>query len=582
MNETLAAAISEVETIRGRGDLLLAYDRACEHLKTWPDSEHLKHAGLLALARAGATDHARRLFTDWNLGASSYSHFQSLEARLAKDSALKLQGDERRAGLLKAASIYRRIHERAPDSYQAINMATLAFLAGERAQAASLAHSIIAESAIGGTADYWALATRAEANLLLGRKEEARAALVEAMTRPSKADDRSSTRRQLKLIMAQAGASDSEIAALLTPLDPPVTLHYLSSGLPGAAWTFSQPGETEMRRRIREAIAGLRPGAAFGSAGTAAEIVFAEEILSFGAELELVIPIKQSVLKEAIQAKAGDAWAARFETCCSKARRVVLHSDDPDATDISHVDYAVRLGMGLALLRAHYVDGAAVQVTLADAARGDASSLAAVWTSGGRERVEVMLDDIVQPQGSAPTLNQRPTHALIFGDVLGFSSLEERLLPVFWEKVMGVIGDVADEHQNNVELRNTWGDAVHMVLTDVRTAARISLAVQERLAAVDGRLFECETPPAMRIGAHYGPVFTGWDPVLHHRTFFGRALSKAARIEPIAPPGRVYVTEAFAAILLLETGQEFTCTYVGVVPLAKDFGFFRMYDLVAS
>ncbi|MER9364035.1 adenylate/guanylate cyclase domain-containing protein [Mesorhizobium sp. M0663] len=582
MNETLAAAISEVETVKGRGDLLLAYDLACEHLKTWPDCEQLKHAGLLALARAGATAHARRLFADWNLGASSNPHILALEARLAKDFALKMQGDGRRAGLLQAASIYQRIHERAPDSYLAINMASLAFLAGEHAQAANLAHSIIAESGGAGAADYWALASRAEANLLLGRKEEARVALVEAMQRPSNAGDRSSTRRQLKLIMAHAGASDNEIAAFLTPLEPPVTVHFLSNGLPGTGWTFSQLSETEMCRRIRQAVAGLRPGAAFGSVGTAAEIVFAEEILSFGAQLELAIPIRQSLLKKVIQANAGDPWATRFEACCSKAHRVVLPSDDPDATDTTQADYAVRFGMGLALLRAQHIDGVAVQVTLADAVRDHSSSHAAVWTSRGRERMKVQLDDLVKPQESAPTLDERLTHALIFGDVLGFSSLEERLLPVFWDKVMRVIGDVADEHRNNVELRNTWGDAVHMVLTDVRTAARISLAVQERLTAVDGRLFERETPPSMRIGAHYGPVFAGWDPVLHHSTFYGRALSKAARIEPIAPPGRVYVTEAFAAILLLETGQEFTCTYVGVVPLAKDFGFFRMYDLVGS
>jgi class 3 adenylate cyclase len=86
----------------------------------------------------------------------------------------------------------------------------------------------------------------------------------------------------------------------------------------------------------------------------------------------------------------------------------------------------------------------------------------------------------------------------------------------------------------------------------------------------------------MRIGAHYGPVFKGWDPVVAQPTYYGRALSRAARIEPITPPGAVYVTEAFAAILLLESRGEFTCTYVGEVTLAKGYGKFRMYDLKAE
>ena len=108
------------------------------------------------------------------------------------------------------------------------------------------------------------------------------------------------------------------------------------------------------------------------------------------------------------------------------------------------------------------------------------------------------------------------------------------------------------------------------------------LAVQRKLQAIDGHALGREEAPTMRIGAHYGPVFEGWDPVLAHRTYYGRALSRAARIEPITPPGTVYVTEAFAAILLLESRGEFTCTYVGQVPLAKGFGTFRMYDLAAA
>ena len=53
--------------------------------------------------------------------------------------------------------------------------------------------------------------------------------------------------------------------------------------------------------------------------------------------------------------------------------------------------------------------------------------------------------------------------------------------------------------------------------------------------------------PTMRVGAHYGPVFSDWDPIVGKGTFYGRSLSRAARIEPITPPGAVFVTEAFAA-----------------------------------
>ena len=586
MDGKLAESIAEVEELRERGDLLQAFDRASEHLKTWPDAEGLKHAGLLALARAGATVHATRLFADWALHNSANPDVLALEARLAKDSALRREGAARKAGLLDAAGIYRRIHEGAPSYYTAINWASLSFLGGAHDEAGRLAEGVLADPAVSGATDYWALATRAEANLVLGRNAAARGDLVAAARTNSGTGARSSTRRQLALILAEAGHAAKDIDALLAPLAAPVTVHFSSTSLPGENWPPYVAGSAEAptRERIRTTLEKLRPGSAFGSVGTAPEIIFAEECLAVGAQLEVVIPVPESVLKSLILAKAGPAWAERFEACCRNARRVVLPSDDPEATDTSYASYAVRVGMGLALLRAQHIGGKAIQVVLRDEPQEDAPGLAAeaAWISHHRQRVVIGLDDIVGTPGHLTEADIRPTRALIFGDVLGFSELQESQLPVFWDTVMRVIGDVIAANVESVALKNTWGDAVHLVISDVRNAARICLAVQKGLAAIDGHLFGRDLPPAMRIGAHYGPVFTGWDHVAGQSTYYGRALSKAARIEPITPPGTVYVTEAFAAILLLETGQEFTCTYVGLVPLAKGFGSFRMYDLVAS
>ena len=62
----------------------------------------------------------------------------------------------------------------------------------------------------------------------------------------------------------------------------------------------------------------------------------------------------------------------------------------------------------------------------------------------------------------------------------------------------------------------------------------------------------------------------------------GSHVSRTARIEPVTPPGAVYVTEPFAAALGLEGREEFGCDYVGHMPAAKDFGRLRMYRLWRS
>jgi hypothetical protein len=53
---------------------------------------------------------------------------------------------------------------------------------------------------------------------------------------------------------------------------------------------------------------------------------------------------------------------------------------------------------------------------------------------------------------------------------------------------------------------------------------------------------------------------------------------KIGHEQPVTPPGSVFVTEPFAAALVLENSR-LTCDYVGHVPAAKDFGRLRMYRL---
>ena len=53
---------------------------------------------------------------------------------------------------------------------------------------------------------------------------------------------------------------------------------------------------------------------------------------------------------------------------------------------------------------------------------------------------------------------------------------------------------------------------------------------------------------SIRIGLHAGPVFECHDPVLNKRTYNGFNVNRAARIEPIAEEGQVFVSQAFAAL----------------------------------
>ena len=72
-------------------------------------------------------------------------------------------------------------------------------------------------------------------------------------------------------------------------------------------------------------------------------------------------------------------------------------------------------------------------------------------------------------------------------------------------------------------------------------------------------------------------MFPVIDPMLKVDAFMGSHVSRTARIEPVTPPGAVYVTEAFAAALVLSGNRALTCDYVGHMAAAK--GELRMYRL---
>jgi adenylate cyclase len=205
-----------------------------------------------------------------------------------------------------------------------------------------------------------------------------------------------------------------------------------------------------------------------------------------------------------------------------------------------------------------------------------------VWRDTGHPAHVIPL--LAHTQSTAPTspaqhVMTREVRAIIFTDLHGFSRLRDEHFPVFVEQVIGLLGRVLDAHSRTILSRNSWGDAVAAVCTDVVVAAECALGFQDALAALDLTALGLPHDLGLRIGAHAGPVMPIVDPIRHELTYWGRELTRAARIEPRTPEGEVYVTDAFAALLALERSAPFITEYVGRVTTAKDFETIPMYRL---
>lgn len=241
------------------------------------------------------------------------------------------------------------------------------------------------------------------------------------------------------------------------------------------------------------------------------------------------------------------------------------------------------MGLGLAILRARNL-GARVTQLVVHGQPGEHADGRDEWLER-REFVLWPTETAAARRNSVPAsaamLPERVVRAMLFGDVKGFSKLAEAQIPPFLEHVMGTLAGALAPYESAIEWRNTWGDGLYVVIGDARAAAHCALDLQSALAATDLRAAGLPETLGLRLGAHAGPVFHLRDPVLDRPVFFGTHVTRTARIEPVTPPGGVYVTEEFAAALALDDpGLE--CEYVGRVPAAKGYGTMRMYHLGIS
>jgi class 3 adenylate cyclase/tetratricopeptide (TPR) repeat protein len=578
--------LEAVKDAERRGELLLAVDLAERGLAEHPSHLWLRHRAVLALARSGSTAEAARRFDEYGLGAAEEEDLVALGARIAKDEALAIEGTERRHRAARAARRYRAIFDRTGGYYPAINAATLSLIAGESGPAKALAREVLELLADVGGDSYYAMATEAEAHLVMGDEAAAVAALERAATVTNEDYGAlATTRRQLRAICGVAGIDPK----ILSALSGPGVAHYCGHRIAfeGEEGRFPADAEDGVARRIAEELDHHHPGYAYGSLASGADILWAEGLVRRGCELHVVLPFALEEFVRRSVAPSGSAWVERFHQCLTGARDVRFATDDAFLDDDVLYGYGAELAMGLALLRAGYLDAEARQFAVWDGspAHGNAGTAidVATWRRAGRNA------SIIAPSGAprspldVESIGAEPSgrvvRALLFADVKGFSKLTDEQLPRFAEHIFGAFARVLDRHGHAVQYRNTWGDAVYVVLDNARSASACALDLQHAMADLDLDAEGLPTHLALRLGAHIGPVFPTRDPILDQLSFLGSHVSRTARIEPVTPPGAVYVTEPFAAAVALDGRKKFNCDYVGHMPAAKDFGRLRMYRL---
>ncbi len=595
-----ARSIRDVETT---GDYFQAFEVARKAIAAYPADESLKYLAVRALARSGAAGRALELYEEYGLKNTADLDIQMLHAGLVKDLALRSHSTERWALLRESAMLYEKVYSASGDHVPAANAASLYLIAGAPDRATEWARRTLraCEKAPRDTdmEGYYRAASAAEAQLVLGDTAAASAALAEASPfARNRHAMRAATRRQLRIVCHTRNVDP----ALLQPIAAPPVLHYTGHMIdpPHLRGRFPAEQEAAAAAGIAARLDRLGGGFAYGSLACGGDILFAEACLARGIELNIVLPFAIEEFKRLSVLRGGAVWGERFDRCVAKARSLSYATEGEYLGDEMLFAYGSQLAMGLAILRAQNLESVPVQVALWDgedtASRAGTAADVRTWQAQGRRSDIVPLRGgsgegvtataiATDGEGSRVLTAwkygdvSRELHAIMFGDVVGFSHVPERLLPVFQKGFMGRISETLDAFDGQVLYRNSWGDAVYAILATPEAGARCALEIQAALRQLNLRAMGFNHPLELRLAVHYGPIFRGRDYLTKNETFFGAHVTRAARIEPVTPPGEVYVTEAMAAALALSGASAVRPEYVGNTQLAKNYGSLRMYVL---
>ena len=612
--ETEDDLVAEAERLLRQGEPLLAYNFADVGALRWPENLRLRRLQALALARSGDAERANRLLSELAQAGADDAETLGVLAGTHKELGIAARDDARREAHLESAyRLYAQGYamsvqrgSAAGAYYTGINAATMAVLHGHIDEARWMAADVqrICSSSPAGDGDdgaeYWRQATLGEAALILGDAPAATRHYANAMVLAhGRYGDLSKTRRQARMLASHLAIDDTWLEEVLRI--PPVlvcTGHMIDQ--PGRVTPRFPAGlEAAAGAAIESSLDEVRPLAAYGSAACGADILCLERVQALGGEIHVVLPFPPDEFRRTSVEIADGNWGTRFDRLLGTAHSVTVTSDHRATGSVAPFEYANLVLTGMGQLRAQLLDTVLHGLAVWDrggGAPGGAASLVSAWERRGVRIHHVRLDGL-RPAAARPNDNgaavthsalaaeQRSRHrikALLFADAVGYSLLTEDQIPIYVEVFLGAVADLNRRTQHRCEHVETAGDGFYMVFAATEDAAKYAIELRDMVSGTDWAAHGLPPTFGLRIALHCGPVYCGVDPVTGTPLYTGPHTSRAARIEPVTPPGQVYASRAFAAVAAARGVDGIEMRYVGRTPLAKRSGSLDLYHLQRS
>lgn len=556
-----AEAAALLKQANGSGDHLLVIEIAEAVLAQNPaDPTAIIQQMARALSVLGSLDAARTHLEALLSENGENAETCGLLGRVEKDLAAGSTDEEIRRGHLNAALNHYRAgfdaavaaNDDGGASYCGINSATVSVLLGDIATARQFVEKTLTHT--GEHSDYYSLATRAEAQFILGHEVDARALYEEVAgiaTAGRRLADLASTRKQCRELSLQLHGRRDHLDDCF-----PSGNIAVFSGQPEL-----EPGAEEivaMRAMIIDWLKTHQIREAFGSVKSAWDIILLEIAKEAGVDIHVSI---------GTTTKSVDP--ARLFGLINGA----ISTIEPPPEGEGSPEFIDQLITASAALRADNLG-----FSLEALAVGADLSATAVpfWqrknlsvTARHPARVEEdVTPDKESPAGVVPfpralvsTKSKEEVLALVHFHFPMYAKLGEGGAIAFQKGVLGPIAERLINLSRPPIARQGFGADYLFIFDDLHAAGKGCFELLQALSEVG---HTCSLPS---VCLHTGPLMQLVNPVLNFHSYEGTSILHAAAISRALPAGVVAASEAFTALSSLESIRGFHFEHSGKIPL---------------